>query len=253
MRFELKEAVGGVTLRQVRDLLRRFDMVSVASVERFCEMGAVEAGRLLEALAAAGYLEIEPTATEASGIEWYQPTDLGMRLRKAKAYKRILRAKAVEILGRLKETIELINADDALVYHVEDIYVFGSVLNGGEDIGDVDVAFRLGIRPPYAGRVVEAGLARARAAGKTSLSFLERVGWGQIEVRRLLAKSSRMIDLHDISAIAILDPAPDMALFYSCQGGFVADWDQKRRIVEAPDGGEGAAIRPSASNEAAIN
>lgn len=222
MRINLQTLVGRVTLRQVRDLLRRHDNVSGTNAGALLGMGTLEAAPFLQELASLGYIEKNDVITERLGVDHYQPTELGQRLRNAKAYKRISRSKAMAILERLHRAIEAINADEALVYHVDEIYVFGSMLNGGEDIGDVDIAFRLEPRPAYEGDLAEANLARARQSGKAHRNYLQELFYGNYEVVRLLKKPSRMIELHNIDDLEAL--GADAALFFSRQGGFVEDW-----------------------------
>jgi len=230
VRIELQERVGGVTLRQVRDLMRRFVVVSAEDVASSFALEVDGAQRLLHDLVGSGYLEkASPAALSwgqrgVDGAECYEPTELGRRLRNTKAYKRISRSKGMEILKRLRHAIEAINADEALVYRVEEIYVFGSMLNGGEDIGDVDIAFRLEPRNGLAGKeLVETNLVRARQSGfRGCRNYVDQLFYGEHEVQRLLKRPSRRISLHEIEELDEMHIAA--ALFYSRQGGFVKDW-----------------------------
>lgn len=233
MRIDLTRMIGEsticfVTLREVRDFLRHYETVSLKETESFFRLGsgaAEEAPILLATLVKEGFLEKDADQNGDEEAPRYRATELGRRLRIAKAYKRISRAKAREILDRFRETIEAINADDSLVYNVEEVYLFGSILDGNDDLGDIDVGFRVSPRDGLEGRaLVEANLARAGQSGRRHRNYVEELYFGVIEVRRLL-RCSRMIELHEIDDLKEIGAAA--ALFYSRQGGFVADWEKQ--------------------------
>jgi hypothetical protein len=74
-----------------------------------------------------------------------------------------------------------------LPYRVPKVHAFGSFITDAPDLGDIDLAFKLESKQAEieqaGGGWIAALLARAEASGKR-LSYVRKVGYGEIEVRR---------------------------------------------------------------------
>jgi predicted nucleotidyltransferase len=198
MKVELTKAVAGKSLRAIRDFFRKTNRLNLHTASRYLQMSMPEARAFLLELVRAGYVELDTTSTERTSESEYEVTDLGQRLKNAKALRRIGRDKAHEIVCRLKARVTQINANDDYVYRVKELRVFGSYVDGSADLGDVDVAVELEVRPQYAGDIVGASRNRARAAGKQVKSFMDEIAYGEREVRGALKGVSRHLSLHSM-------------------------------------------------------
>lgn len=200
MKIDLKRSISGQTLRVIRDLFRRYERYPVDATAAFLKIPESDAATLLDELVIAGFLERDDEASARWKEPIYQLTDAGIGLRNTSALKRIPRAKADQIVAQLVRCAEEINSDGRYVYYVEQISAFGSYIGEGPDLGDIDVAIAIELRPTHKGRIVEANRARAKASGKR-LSFIETICYGQTEVRRRLKQVSRHLSIHDISEL----------------------------------------------------
>ena len=110
----------------------------------------------------------------------------------------INRAKADAVVRGLLDRIKVVNANPELVYVVAEARVFGSYIDPeATDFADVDVAVRLEPRDPTRDRrnIVQAEQDRAALSGH-SFGLIERLSYGQTEVRRILKGRQRYLSLH---------------------------------------------------------
>lgn len=169
MKVDWDQSVAGLSLVEIRNLLRyvaRSDKIftekSVAirlgpkqndwtltseEVEAGKRKAKIQARRLMVALAASGILK-EPNGEKIRifGPErdpGYGLTPAGFGLLRAKKTKRITREAANNAVEQLRKAIFRINSDPFLMYDVEKICIYGSYLTETEDLGDVDVGYRL--------------------------------------------------------------------------------------------------------------
>ena len=188
MKIDLTREVGGVPLRRVRDLLRwtgngRFSRRTAAI---FLKCDEEQATKVLQALAVEGFVEEKEPGE-------YDPTDAGTRLSASTAWKRFPREKAEPSLARIIANAEAINADDDYMYFVDELRVFGSYLDPGQhDLGDIDVAVKLGRRPQYEKDWASACFGRARESGRR-LSILGQLTYPDQEVLSALRRGTRYV------------------------------------------------------------
>lgn len=197
MDVDLKQRIEGQTLRSVRDLLRRNQIVSASDAAAFLRISEAQAEDFLDALLRAGYLELDEGSTKHWGYRCYEASDLGVRLRAASALARISRAKADQIVAQVVSTIGDISADEDLIFSVKEARVFGSYLSSSPTLGDVDLLVRLEPRSQYADCFVERSIERARAQGKSHLAYILQASYGRIEVKRLIKRVSRYVSVHE--------------------------------------------------------
>jgi predicted nucleotidyltransferase len=91
-----------------------------------------------------------------------------------------------------------INERDELTHRVTGVRVFGSYLTDKADLGDIELAVAI---EPRRDTHVEESVKRAKRSGKTIRSYLERIAFGQIEVKKLLKDGSPYLAIHDFDEV----------------------------------------------------
>lgn len=195
MKLDLTQTVGITTLKALRDFIRRHahrDRISERAVMETFGVRERDVKAVIMPWVEAGFVAV--VKTDHPFETPYELTDLGRRLRNAKALKRIPRGRAEAIMKALLAKVQEVNATDDYAYVVDELRVFGSYLDpDAEDLGDIDVSAILELRRDE--DIVEANLRRARASGKV-MSYLDELNYGETEVKRALKKVSRHISLH---------------------------------------------------------
>ena len=198
-------AIPDFNYRQVREMLRTLvrcgDFILVENAAYWLKLSEATTAKRLRALVKAGFLEKKKPGRSPAR---YTPTRLGTSLIAAKLLKRISRAKADELVGQLLARVREINANDELVYFIEEVQVFGSYLSDTDDLGDVDIAVKQRYRSGNHGpNWVEASHARAEKVGdKRSCSdFGRSLYFGEIEVKSLLRRVSPQISVTDTDTV----------------------------------------------------
>jgi hypothetical protein len=92
---------------------------------------------LCRRLAKEGFIELFKNRAE-QGKRW-QLTERGTTLRGQKALKRIPRARALQYLPKVIDTTTKFNSEEGPNYYIAKLYLFGSLLTGSADVGDVDL------------------------------------------------------------------------------------------------------------------
>jgi predicted nucleotidyltransferase len=194
MQVGKKDTLGGVRLIKVRDFLRLHDESFPA--EAIGEFFKVSAGRKQEieqALLSAGY-----SAPHKSDKTRYEVTPLGRQLCNAKFVSRISRGQAEVLVQSFLARVANINERDELTHRVTGVRVFGSYLADKADLGDVDLAIAI---EPRRESHVEESIERAEQSGKTIRNFLDRITFGQTEVKKLLKDGSPYLSIHDFDEV----------------------------------------------------
>lgn len=160
-------------------------------------------------LADAGFLE--PSDDDPGD---YLVTISGAALAMASANRPVKRSTAERALSDLISRAIEINEDRDLVLWVDKVAVFGSYLDPSvERLGDVDCAAWFSRRTDDGQQYIAANLERSRRSGR-SLSYIEKLTFGDTEVRRLLKGRSHVISLHDGDADPIIDRV-DLRVVYA--------------------------------------
>jgi predicted nucleotidyltransferase len=179
--------------------------ISSAKTSSKFDVGDDDARGLVIELLAHGFVE------RARGPAWgishgsmegpcYQVTMAGNALANARAVKRIGRRKADDLLAKFVDRVKVVNANDDLGYYVPETYVFGSYLQpDAKDFGDIDIALDLALRPIIDRDIVKHSAERAAQSGRRIVGFLERVGYSEPGVRRILKDRGAYISLHPLS------------------------------------------------------
>jgi predicted nucleotidyltransferase/predicted transcriptional regulator len=188
MKVDRNASLAGVKLVKVRDFLRRYrEGFYPEAIATFFENETHEAARITDELISAGYIAVDKDGAS------YSLTDLGMQLSNASFAKRISRAKAEELVKAVLARIDAINSRDELTHRVAAVKVFGSYLNDTPDLGDIDLAVGL---TPRRDSHVEESIARADQFYNSPRTLLDRLFFGENEVRKLLKERQPHISLH---------------------------------------------------------
>lgn len=198
MRISSSDMVVGYPILLIRKLLvacRARDLV-VSGVERILQVDATEARRVLAALEQEGYIKLYQAFLPR---EQWHTTRKGNTLAGASAARPANRAKAEQRLAEFLERVDRINADDAYVYRVTKVALFGSMLSESPTVGDIDVAIEL--TPRYDAEAMEERREQrvdaAIAAGRSFPNWVDSLVWPQQEVLLLLKNRSHLISLHE--------------------------------------------------------
>jgi hypothetical protein len=192
MKIDGTKTIGGVPLIKVRDLLRYMGAGTMDG-ERIMTRDSIvrRAGLdIADELVDEGLLQV--CEKNRDGGPWYEITDAAPRLANAKMLKRINRSKADFYVAELLRRADEINANHELLCRVKRITAFGSYITDAADLGDIDIAVKLEFKLPSEQRA-EANKARAEASRRLNLSLLDRLSFGESEVKHLLRGRNRYI------------------------------------------------------------
>jgi hypothetical protein len=139
MKLARGERVHGVPAIKLRDALRRMDQRGSVSARMLGDklgLDERETAELILRLLADGLLEerIE------MGTVAYEVTEKGHIFCLASGLKKVPRAKIEALLERVLASCAEINADGCFPMYVKSVRVFGSYLERGNELGDLDVA-----------------------------------------------------------------------------------------------------------------
>ena len=162
----------------------------------------------IDALVADGLLVACPPDKVFGRRLFYKHGPHAARLIDALLLKRIPRAKADRLVADLIERAKAVNARPELFVGVATLRAFGSYITDAPDLGDIDIAVDL-VRKEQGPKgspreTIEWNRARARASGRQSMSFVEEICYGDIEVRKLLKARVAYVSLHDGGELARL-------------------------------------------------
>ncbi len=149
---------------------------------------------MLDQLAAAGYLQRRDGGDDGR-VEW-NTTITGGALTMASFLKPISRARAEKLLAGVLERAGDYNADDAKLYVITEIAVFGSYLRPeATELGDLDLAVKFTGRRPDANEP-DTVFAYADASRRTFATLFATIAWPQTEMLQLLRNRSGYINVH---------------------------------------------------------
>lgn len=176
MTIDPKAKLGGFTLIQIRDFLRRHKFYSLRDedAQDFFRTSSNRAAALITALEREGYLEKQRKTPYA---KYWELTDAGSRLTTASAGRPISRhtaeRKLAELIARAKE----VNRNEKFAFIVERIAVIGSYLSDSPVMSDVDVV--LSLRPRLTDKHAQQRLEaeRINASGRSFANYSQRIFW----------------------------------------------------------------------------
>ena len=195
MKVNTREAIAGQPIKKVRDVLRKMRDGSWTREMLASEFGVNDASRIIAEMIKRDLLE--KSKGFDAGLR-YKLGDAASRLSAVSFLRRIDRKRAEMVVSKLLRRVEQINANETLLMTVREIRAFGSFVTGADDLGDVDVFYDLARKMPTKGMsFVEWNLKRAEDSGRESLSYIERLYFGGLEVKRLLKGGDPYLSLHD--------------------------------------------------------
>jgi predicted nucleotidyltransferase len=220
MRLDRSETIAGQPIRKVRDFLRRLGMWSW-SAEGIAEHFAIDLGmaaHLIAELCRRKLLEKAKSHPGGTSIS-YKRGNAAARFASANLLKPITRERAVEMVKELLARVDVVNADDELVYEVTELRVFGSYIDPKRhNLGDIDLAVKL---VPRGGRsqseAVDLSMARAAASGRQFSNFAQELCYAEHEVIRRLRARKPHLSIHPVDDLKkigarslVIFPAPEL-------------------------------------------
>jgi predicted nucleotidyltransferase len=186
-------------MEDVRRILRRsillFDDETIRDELRIT---TARARRLAKALLQAGY--IRDVRRPGERAPSYERTVEGSALAGATMAPALHRSTAERLLEEVVERARAINEDDAYVYRVARIELFGSVLGNNPRPNDVDLAVTLSRRHADPDKQERAERVRRRAAserGRRFRNMTDEAFWPQTEVLLALRGRARGLSLSE--------------------------------------------------------
>lgn len=192
--------VAGESPKQIREILRRsrgrFREDWLSHEFRYDGRRAKEIAGAMELV---GYLRRDTGREQRnnSPFPWYSTTNAGRDLTRASAARRITRETATTALSEFVKRVQLVNSNRNYLYSVRCVAVFGSFIQGGDRLGDVDVAVDLKSRVVFDDehKWVELFQKRARDSGRSFSSFEDELFWPRREVLLALKSRKRSISI----------------------------------------------------------
>jgi predicted nucleotidyltransferase len=191
--------IAGESAIRIRDILRRsngaFRENWLSRKFRYSECRAHEIAKAMES---AGYVRQWAGKQRNNGLSpEYSATDLGLELIRASAAKRIKRETATAALEEFMQRVQLVNSTHNYLYSVRRVAVFGSFLQRGDRLGDVDVAVDLRSRVEFdhEHKWVELFQKHARDSGRSFSRFEEEIFRPRQEVLLALKSRKRSISI----------------------------------------------------------
>ncbi len=173
---------------------------------------------------------------------YYSVSETGTRFTNATMLKRIDRAKVDKLIAGLLERVKKINADNNLCHFINEIRLFGSVMDGKADsFGDIDVCYVMGRRkvPQDQKSWIDWNIARAKLSGRSNMLYTHKLYYGHTEVMRMLKSGSPYISLHDLDDVIGIK-ADSIRLFIAPEGA-----------IEVKGGGTSGEVLSQAAMQAA--
>lgn len=198
MRLQKGVPVGGVDPDLARQIARachdRWSSAEALAIR--LDMPVEPLRPMLEQLTDAGYLERRDTGSGSGGPDEWNTTLAGGALTMASFLKPIGRARAEELLRGVVDRAVAYNADTTTPYVITRLVVFGSYLRDDvSHLGDLDLGVSYAERGPDSASPAVL-LDYSRRSGRRFRTFLEALGWAQMEIPRMLRNRSGYINVH---------------------------------------------------------
>jgi predicted nucleotidyltransferase len=209
MNIDSKQMLAGVSVIRIRTFLReyqQFDLYADAFEAAFPSSGQ----SILNALRDEGYVE----PSERPGL--YKVTTKGGALANASAAPPISRKTADRCLREFLARVETVRDSPEFLWKVKRVVLFGSYLTTDKQaVSDVDLAIELVPKekdPRTRMALEEVQIEKAIRAGRRFPTFLDRLGYPEIQVRRFLKSRSRALQFtspHD----AVIEAAAHKVIY----------------------------------------
>lgn len=220
MQISSKELIAGQPAMKVRLLLRHVqlhDAVTTKFIGRVMDMDDKQAGRFSRKLAELGFLEkLGPEEQKklaksyGTRFTWYRHTRHGLSLAFASAAPRIKRSTAEAVIAGFMDRVRQVNESDEYCYGITAVVLYGSILTGRRDLGDVDFAIQLTPRLSDSKAFLQLQRKRIQEAiesGRTFRNITMEMVWCATEIYMFLRARKRSISIHDVRELAGLAKA----------------------------------------------
>lgn len=217
MHIDSKGRIAGQPAMKVRVLLRHIqlhDAVTAKFIGRLMDLTDARARTFSRRLAELGFLEKLSTdehrklnKSHRKRYTWYRDTEKGLALAFASAAPRIKRKTAEEVIEGFMERVRQANESDEYCYNVSSVVLYGSMLSGRLDLGDVDFAIHLTPRlsdPKAFHELLQDRIHEARDRGRVFRNLLQEFLWPRLEIHMFLKARKRSISIHDLSELGEL-------------------------------------------------
>jgi predicted nucleotidyltransferase len=200
------------------------------------QLSDAQGDRVLEELAGHGYISLGPS--QHKKFE-YQITELAYELVRSSAAKRISPTTAQDALQGLMSRAEEINSDPKYLYSVCSVVLFGSYLNGGQRLGDLDVAVEVTPRIKDPDERTKAHLRYARDSGRRFSNYTEELYWAEAEIYQVLKARRRTLSIQPWYAFLRMEKKKDFQYkVIMGDAGKIAcdlnDAEEKRQVDQRP-------------------
>jgi predicted transcriptional regulator/predicted nucleotidyltransferase len=199
MRIKSTDRIAGIEALRVRDFLKKSPdhEWTAAYAASSLNVSCKRANALLDELATNGFVE----KTTEGHRTFFRTTTKGLALGSATAAAPVRRNKADSVLNDFLKRVEIVNSDDCYLYRVKTAVLFGSYLTSSGPVGDIDIALELERKESIQNWEEAAKQSRkeAEAAGRRFPTFIEHLGWPEIQVRQFLKSRSRTLSLMELA------------------------------------------------------
>jgi predicted nucleotidyltransferase len=226
MRIKSGDIVAGRPALEIRRLFKcSHGTGSIHTIAEILHTSPSIAQTIYQNLLQEGYIELrnEPFTDP---LRW-QTTIKGNALAYATARRPITRQTADKLVEGFLERTKNINACADYAFYVQKVIVFGSYLSDRSDLGDVDLAVTLEFRHDDIDKrqaQFDKRIQHAIDQGRIFKNIVERYGWPQIEIFRILKASLPSLSLHDAkSQEAFLQSVPSKILFEANEKEIIRD------------------------------
>lgn len=208
IRINRTQTISGEPIKRVRDFLRhhRDGSWSNEAVSLYFKLNDAAAFMLSHAMVEQGLTELSKSASNRFGEDRYEITSLGVRLCAAHLLKPIPRSRAEQLVAEFLKRVRDVNDRGDLQYRVRQVIAFGSYIAATEDVADIDLVVDLERKTPPPGiDVARWHLEYAQASGRQFTSYLDMLGYSEMEVRRLLKARSPYLAFHHMDDLKALN------------------------------------------------
>jgi hypothetical protein len=228
--------------RTIRDALRRcHGSLTQDSLSKGLSFTERKAREVLEALYQEGYVARDQRIQIGRNPNpRFTVTEKGRALMRASAAGRIKREFASAALDDFMNRVHLVNNDARYLYSVKKEAAFGSLLESGDRLGDVDVAVDLQPGIALKDEWVEAFRKHAQTSGRQFSTFEDEIDWPRREVLLVLRARKRNISIQSWFSFVEMEKSP--AFQYKV---LLGNAEEIRRELDSPacDNGTGKGIK----------
>lgn len=211
MRINLADKIAGQPILEVRALFRKAgsNPFSARAVMAAFAVSKTRALTIMREFEKKGLIEPYKPSTGCGQAGSYRTTATGQRISLARAVRPLSRQKADRIFADFLERVKMVNANDELTHYVEQVGIFGSYSNKkASDFADIDVMLDLRERKIPGRDQIEHNYERAAASGRRIANIVEHLGFGEIEVYRVLKARSPYLSFHPPSDLKRIGVKP---------------------------------------------